>query len=127
MAKFTALEKRAFLRNIWEGAADSANGFRDALIAASRANIQSIEGGYLITSHSGAGVSTQFSVPEMGGLTPLTLAALCEELLMRFEHAAAYLAANDLDSTNEALVYPEMLARIRPIRRVSTDFSWGYA
>jgi hypothetical protein len=122
VARFTALFKRAFLRRLWESTDDSTT-LKADLIAASVGQVSNLEAGYLIQSVSQAGHATSFSVPPGAALTPQTLAELCEDLLQRYDESAA-----DLDSSDQAAIYADMLNNLRPIRRIRSDFYlFGYA
>lgn len=121
MARFTSDYRQAFLRNLWAAKDETASTLPTLLLATLRGKVQSTEEGFLISSVSGAGHSTQFHIPQSisGGLTPQTLAELCNELINLYEDSARYLD----DSTDEEAIYTEMLSRLRPVRRVTHDFT----
>lgn len=120
MARFTADYRQAFLRNLWAAKDEQATTLSALLLATLRGRIESTSEGFLVSSTSGAGHSTQFFIPQnSGGLTPQSIAELCNELINVYEDSARYLD----DSTDEDAIYAEMLSRLRPVRRVRSDFT----
>ena len=118
MARFTSDYKQAFLRNLWATKDEQASTLSALLLATLRGKVQDTSEGFLVQSISGAGHSTQFYIPQNAGLTPQTVAELCNELIGIYEDTARYLVSSD-----EASIYAEMLLRIRPVRRTYADFS----
>ena len=119
MANFNSDYKQAFLRNLWAAKDEQASTLSALLLATLRGKIQSTEEGFLVSSVSGAGHSTQFFIPQSGsGLTPQTLAELCNSLINVYEDCARYLVSED-----EEAIYAEMILRLRPVRRTRGNFS----
>ncbi len=119
MARFSSDYKQAFLRNLFAAKDESAQTLAAILLSTIRGKVQSTEEGFTVSSVSGAGHSTQFFIPQSGGgLTPQTLAELCNELINVYEDCGRF-----LNSADEELIYAQMLLCLRPVRRTRGDFS----
>ena len=130
MTSVTTNFKRSYLRTQkWASEAASP---AVSLYAQLKARLQTVQdsvqetGGLLLTSTSTNGHSVGFSQPsELTALTPSRESELISELLDRWETAVEYLelAVDYTATTNDAAIFSEMMARLKPVRKYGVDLT----
>lgn len=120
MARFNGDFKQGHLIALYRRAKAAAVPLLEAIEAHITEKFVFVDGGYNITSTSGAGHSTSFFVPigNSPGLTPQTLMEFGAELRRVYTECNASLTAPD-----DAAIFEEMLLRFQPVRRMRDDFS----
>lgn len=78
--------------------------------------------GQAIASTSANGHSTTFSAPGSGTMGAEAYGAMVDEMLSRYDQAAATLAADGVDSPTDAQLLARMLAALQPIRSITTSY-----
>lgn len=106
--------KREFLRKLWRASAGGIS-LADALNAASDAAQAGITpGGMVVIGTSSSGQSVSFSTPD-GPITPAGFVALMDELQTAYEDAD--------DGAEDAEIYADIMAGLRPIKGYTSDFT----
>lgn len=119
MSASSTVDQRIFLRSLYKDSVAQAISLGEALEAALSSRFKDIEGGTVLVGTSGNGQSVTFSIPSrQSGLSPHETARLLESLLTLFEQTQA-----SLDSPSDLEIRDAMLAKLTPIRAVSTDFT----
>lgn len=111
--------KRLFIRGLAWDAADASATLYNTLKAASRAQLTKTASGKVLVSHTGNGTTSTYALPSSGDVSPSDVAELCEEMLRRYEEAAADLGGTPTDSA----ILTEILSQLAPVRSCGYDFS----
>lgn len=107
--------KREFLRKLWRESQAKGIALADALNAASDSVQAGITpGGQIVIGTSGSGQSVSFAAPE-GPITPDGFIILMDELQTAYENAE--------DGAEDAAIYADILAGMRPVKGYISDFT----
>lgn len=113
---------RQFLRTLAEGAETSSITLLDALKTAASGKVTSAGDGRYVIQSTANGHSTQWNIHDTDA-SPGEILEMISELRDRYEEAYnALIAAGESDPADSDIL-AEMLDKLRPIRRVASDFS----
>jgi hypothetical protein len=106
--------KRGFLNSLARKTADTSTALADALTAFQDQSFSAVKSGRLIVTHSGAGKSVTFQLPEIGRMfSQEQVFALTQEFLEVYSDAKITLSAQGNSSPDDPSILAVMLADIR--------------
>lgn len=124
MAKVATEFKRNLLRGIkWDSEAQGVR-LETALKTAVRARYSETNTGNYLIGATGNGASVSFALPvASSAYTPDAVASAVSELYDLYESAIAELSADGNDEPTDAQVFARMMALLKPVRSMGSDYS----